>query len=141
MSTAPGQPSTATRSLATLQVLAIDDDRFQLELLTELLRGMGIHSVTCVSSGRDATQQVVSKPDAFGLILMDLHMPGMDGFAFMDGLAQARYCGALVIVSGQSEDVMRGATLVAQLRRFTLLGALTKPVQAAALAALVARLF
>ena len=129
------------RRRLALKVLVIDDDSFQLDLLAELLHGMDIHDVTCVTNGADAMQKVVAKPDGFGLILMDLYMPGMDGFAFMEGLARAQYSAALVIVSGQSDDVLRGASLVARLRRFTLLGALAKPVHAAALASLLAPLF
>jgi CheY-like chemotaxis protein len=141
MSTSPTLKPAPVRSRLTLKVLAIDDDSFQLDLLSQLLRDMDIHDICCVTSGIEAMQKVAAKPDAFGLILMDLHMPGMDGFAFMEGLAQAHYSGAMVIVSGQSDDVLRGASLVARLRRFTLLGALAKPVQPADLARLLAPLF
>jgi CheY-like chemotaxis protein len=129
-------PSTAQR----LKVLVVDDDIFQLDLLTELLRGVGISDISCVSSGHEGMQKIAAQPDAYHLILIDLYLPGMDGFEFMEGLAKANYNGAMIIVSGQSEAVMRGATLVAKLRRFTLLGTLTKPVTRAALAALIAKL-
>ncbi|NVO07453.1 MAG: response regulator [Rhodoferax sp.] len=141
MPSASPQPSTSTPpSRQALKVLVIDDDSFQLSLLSELLRGLGIAGVTCVSSGREGMQQVTAAPAAFDLILIDLYMPGMDGFEFMDSLARANYTGAMVIVSGQSDDVLRGATLVARLRRFTLLGTLRKPVERAALSALIAGL-
>lgn len=131
------KPAPVASDRSQLKVLVLDDDRFQLDLISELLNGLGITGVTCVQTAGDAMQKVVAKPDEFQLILLDLHLPGMDGFAFMEGMARAGYQGALVIVSGQSEDVMRGATLVARLRRFSLLGALTKPVQRHALRQLI----
>jgi hypothetical protein len=55
----------------------------------------------------------------------------------MDGLSKLHYAGAMIIVSAQSQDVMHGASLVARLRHFNLLGSLTKPVERAPLAALI----
>jgi CheY-like chemotaxis protein len=123
-----------------LKVLLVDDDSFQLELISEVLRGLGIHDITTAASGAQALQAMGSKPPRFNLLLMDLHMPGMDGFQFMGELASTGYTGALIIVSGQSDDVMHAASLVAKLRRFTLLGSVPKPIGRAALAQLIAQL-
>jgi hypothetical protein len=61
----------------------------------------------------------------------------MDGFEFMGAAAQAGFQGALIIVSGQNEDIRRSAELVAQLRRLRVLGAVAKPVQKADLSRLI----
>ena len=39
---------------------------------------------------------------SFNLMLIDLPMPGMDGFQFTESMTQLGYAGALIIVSGQS---------------------------------------
>lgn len=123
-----------------LHVLLVDDDVFQLDLMTEILRGLGITHITQASSGAQALQAMSNPHQPVHLLVMDLHMPGMDGFQFMESVAREGFSGALIIVSGQNADVMRAATLVAQLRRFSLLGSVHKPVSRAALSALISKL-
>lgn len=131
----PGSAGTLSRSQRA--VLLVDDDAFQLELLAATLAQLGISNTTPAQGGQQALEKLVAHGNRFNLILMDLHMPGMDGFEFMQALGQVGFSGSLIIVSGQNEEVMKAATLVAKLRRFTLLGAVTKPVTRQALAALI----
>jgi CheY-like chemotaxis protein len=131
-------PRNSPKSRDALRVLVVDDDPLQLEVNADLLRGFGIVDITTATSG-DLALKAVSR-SAFDLMLSDLHMPGMDGFQFMEAVARNGFSGALIIVSGQSSDVMHSASLVAQLRRFKLLGTLGKPVQRANLLELLAKL-
>lgn len=130
-------PSRVDRPRSAWQVLVVDDDSFQLELMTGVLSGLGVRDVTTASSGAAALDQLGAFPQRYNLILLDLHMPGMDGFRFMETLAGAGFAGALIIVSGQSDAVLHAASLVAKLRRFSLLGSVSKPVGSAALSALI----
>jgi CheY-like chemotaxis protein len=117
--------------------LLVDDDTFQIELLSAILRNLGLTDITAVQGGAPALDKLTRTGAHFDLILLDLHMPGMDGFQFMEALGKTDFAGDLIIVSGQNEEVMRAATLVARLRRFTLLGSVSKPVGQQALAALI----
>jgi CheY-like chemotaxis protein len=123
----------------TLKVFLVDDDPFQLEIISRILDGLGVTNITQASSGEQALQKLSGK-HGFNLVVLDLHMPGMDGFKFMESLATVGYTGGLIIVSGQSDDVMHAASLVAKLRRFTLLGTVPKPVCRIALSVLISKL-
>lgn len=59
------------------EILAVDDTPANLRILTRLLRGRGF-SVRAVSSGELALEAVASRPP--DLILLDINMPGMDGY-------------------------------------------------------------
>ena len=131
---------TAPISRNALKVLLVDDDSFQLELISGILEGLGVTDITSANSCEQALQRLSGGQQHFHLMLLDLHMPGMDGFKFMESLTKLGYSGALIIVSGQSDDVMHAASMVAKLRRFTLLGTVPKPVGRAALSALLSKL-
>ena len=69
--------SKAESAVETVDVLAVDDEQVNLLLLSGLLRRQGVNVVTA-RSGFDALK-LMPKHD-FALILMDVMMPGMDGF-------------------------------------------------------------
>ena len=129
---------TSRKPMDQLKVLVVDDDPFQLEVISDSLMELGVRHVTQATGGAMALNLITQNKNApFDLMLSDLHMPGMDGFEFMAEVAQKGFKGALVIVSGQTSDVLHSASLVARLRRFNLLGMLAKPVDKSAMAALV----
>ncbi len=71
-------------------VMVIDDDPLALELMRATLKAIGIDAV-CIQDGRQALHEMVTvRPDA---IILDLMMPGFDGFAVlnaMQGLPECR---------------------------------------------------
>lgn len=139
--TSPLPLRTAHKSIDQLKVLVVDDDPFQLEVISDMLLELGVRQVSQATGGTMALNLITqAKTAPFDLMLSDLHMPGMDGFEFMAEVAQKGFKGALVIASGQTSDVLHSASLVARLRRFNLLGMLAKPVDKTALAALVRQL-
>jgi len=129
---------TNPKSTAEMHVLVVDDDEFQCEVMQQTLASIGVGRVTIATSGQEALMKFAAESGAaIDLMVCDLHMPHMDGFEFMGAAAQAGFQGALIIASGQNEDIRRSAELVAQLRRLRVLGAVAKPVQKADLSRLI----
>ncbi len=59
------------------RILVADDDRFYLQVFTDLIAGLGFESITA-TNGFDAIEKVQShKPD---ILIVDVVMPGIDGF-------------------------------------------------------------
>ena len=66
------------------QILIVDDQQSNVELIEQLLTGAGY---TCVSSTMKPQDVcALHRKNNYDLILLDLQMPGMDGFQVMAGL-------------------------------------------------------
>jgi CheY-like chemotaxis protein len=61
-------------------VLIAEDNETNRGLMVHQLREMGL-TAQSVSSGQEAVNTILTKPDEFSLVLMDLHMPGLDGLS------------------------------------------------------------
>jgi signal transduction histidine kinase/DNA-binding response OmpR family regulator len=66
----------STRTL-TAKVLIVDDDERNAFAATEALSVLG-HELVVARSGEEALRSLLT--DEFAVILLDLHMPGMDGY-------------------------------------------------------------
>src|SRR5580693_5616714 len=75
----PGRPpATAWREAPKgPSILVVDDSPTKRLVLTEMLAPLG-HTVVAVDSGRVALRAVMR--ETFAMILMDVLMPGMDGY-------------------------------------------------------------
>jgi signal transduction histidine kinase/CheY-like chemotaxis protein/HPt (histidine-containing phosphotransfer) domain-containing protein len=62
------------------RVLVVEDHSVNQQIAVELLRGFGVEA-DAVASGHAALARLQASPLRYQMILMDLQMPGMDGFA------------------------------------------------------------
>jgi len=60
-------------------ILAADDVEINREILNALLDGTGV-TIDSVENGREACDKFAANPEIYDMILMDLHMPEMDGY-------------------------------------------------------------
>jgi len=66
------------------KVLIVDDQKTNVRLLEQMLQGVGY---SCVASTMDPLDVFeLHLKNRYDLILLDLQMPGMDGFQVMEGL-------------------------------------------------------
>jgi diguanylate cyclase (GGDEF)-like protein len=76
-------------------ILVVDDRESNLHLMGEILESAG-HRVLCASNGAEAIELAISaKPD---VILLDVKMPGMDGFEVSAKLRSLAQTSAIPIV-------------------------------------------
>jgi putative two-component system response regulator len=85
---APASEICAAEVLAEAKVLVVDDHESNVALLELLLRGAGITAVYGVTDAREVVPRCLElRPD---LVLLDLHMPHMDGCEVLTALHAAR---------------------------------------------------
>jgi adenylate cyclase len=96
-----------TADIHNARILVVDDHRANVELIERMLRGTGY---TNVSSTMDPTEVcLLHSRNRYDLILLDLHMPNMDGFAVMEGLKQLEADGYLpvLVTTAQPDHKLR----------------------------------
>ncbi len=126
----------ATARMRPLRVLVAEDHPINREVLHALLTHMG-HQVVLREDGQAAVA-AISQED-FDLVLMDLHMPVMDGFAATRAVRALPGTRALVRIAALTADIFSDTR--AQAERAGVNIFLTKPVQPAELQAALVRLF
>lgn len=60
------------------KVLLIEDDEFTRFMMREIIAGLGV-DVEIARNGQEGWETIAHRPNEFGLVLMDLHMPVMSG--------------------------------------------------------------
>lgn len=99
-------------------VLVVDDDPGVLRLVARLLRGD--YAVRSAASGPQALRAL--REEAPDLLLLDIHLPGMDGLAVLREVAAARPGLAVIMLTGNTDIGTASLALSSGAR-----GYLTKP--------------
>lgn len=109
-------------------VLVVDDSDLQRLVSSELLRSMGVEVIYEAANGLEALQLLRSQKVHPAVMLVDLHMPGMDGIELIQEVAKLKLHISIIIVS--SADGMLLDTLGSLVRacNMPMLGALPKPL-------------
>jgi diguanylate cyclase (GGDEF)-like protein len=87
----------SSRDIFHGKVLIVDDQKVNVLLLEQLLRGAGYVSVTSTMDPGEVCQ--LHRENLYDLILLDLVMPGTDGFQVMEGLKEIETEGYLPVLA------------------------------------------
>jgi two-component system cell cycle response regulator len=106
--------------LRKAKILVVDDCADNIYLLSEILRMAGYH---CVSSSTDSSQVcALHAKNAYDLILLDMHMPGLNGLEVMEDLKEIEKEAYLPVLAITGDRRYKIAALKAGARDFV-----TKP--------------
>jgi uncharacterized membrane protein/CheY-like chemotaxis protein len=99
--------SEALISMQNLKILIVDDVKFNLELLRKILKGAGYTHVTSTLNPRDVC--AIHKKTPQDLILLDIEMPGIDGFEVLRllRLANPDDFPSVLVITGESHHKQR----------------------------------
>ena len=91
----------STADILNAGILIVDDQEANVQLLEQMLRSAGY---TRITSTRDPHAVcALHRDNHYDLILLDLRMPGMDGFQVMEGLKEIETDGYLPVLAVTAE--------------------------------------
>ena len=88
-------------------ILIVDDQEVNVLLLERMLRGAGYLSVSSTMDPNEVCE--LHRKNRYGLILLDLLMPGMDGYKVMEGMKEIEEGGYLpvLVITAQPDQKLR----------------------------------
>jgi two-component system, sensor histidine kinase and response regulator len=145
LSTAPAsRPAVSRVELRGLRVLVVDDNATNRRILRDVLAGWGMrpHEADGGDAALTTLKEAVASGEPFALVLLDGHMPGMDGFDLAERIRQVPELVGVTLVmltsAGRARDVERcrlleiGAYLMKPVKQSellaTVLTSLSRPV-------------
>ncbi len=113
-------PAGAERGLAERSVLVVDDNDLNREVVTDLLLAVNMQ-VDSAADGLEAIRKIAERD--YDVVLMDVHMPGMDGFTAARHIrSQPRFAALPIIaltaqVVAEEREAMLAAGMNAHLQK------------------------
>lgn len=105
----PAQPGNLTTSTGRTRVLIVDDDRKLCRLIRDYLEPMG-YEIEMAHTGADGLEKAVAQK--FNAIILDLMLPGLDGFEVLKKLRHTSDVPVLMLTGrGEEPDRIVGLEL------------------------------
>ncbi len=97
----------STADILNANILIVDDQAANVQLLEQLLHEAGYTRVASTTNPHEVC--ALHRKNGYDLILLDLQMPGMDGFQVMEGLKENAADGYLpvLVITAQPDHKLR----------------------------------
>ena len=97
-------------AILNARILIVDDQVANVELLESMLQEAGYQCIASTTDPRSVC--ALHRANHYDLILLDLQMPGMDGFQVMEGLKEIEIGGYLpvLVITAQPGHKQRALT-------------------------------
>ena len=125
----------------SINVLVIDDSLTCCRVLSEYLMQLDVNRVEYCTDAGSAIKILTKYSKDYQVVVVDLHMPNMDGIELLMKLSDIGYKGGVIIASAMESRIIEAAATIVINSRLRLLGALTKPVSTKQLKLCIERLF
>ncbi|MDB5699542.1 MAG: hypothetical protein JWN69_2346 [Alphaproteobacteria bacterium] len=122
LATAPNEPATG-RPLAPL-LLVIDDDSMVGRFITHAAEECGFRTSRTTSAEAFSRSLREHRPDA---VAVDLCVPGSDGIEIIRLLAEEKYRGSVIIISGLNRRILDAALRLGEALGLSMAPPLAKP--------------
>ena len=120
------------------QALLVDDDPVFRALAEDMVLDAGVAAIETADDGLSAIAKLKAglNPD---LLICDLNMPTHDGVSLIRALAERRFPGKVLIISGEDSAVIETVAKLARMQSLDIIGSIRKPLTMEALNAVLAR--
>ena len=109
-----------------IKLLIVDDSALMRRQLSSFFIEEGDFEIHFARNGREAVEENINfQPD---VVTLDINMPEMDGFEFLECLADQHYPGKVSLMSGGNNSMLGLASDVALHYGIQLTGFFTKPL-------------
>ncbi|MBN1295852.1 response regulator [bacterium] len=94
------QPGTNPRANTGMHILWVDDNQTVLDVAVEMAETLG-HHTTAALDGFEAVKLFRIAPDMFDFVVLDVHMPGMNGWDTFIKLLEIKPDATVVVCTGR----------------------------------------
>lgn len=122
-----------------LRVMLLDDDKFTLEFVGDMLLELGVAEVIRAENGEQGLAMLAGLSSQPDILICDLSMPEMDGVGFLMHLGMQGYVGDIILISGTQQHLLSGMDIYSSKLGLISLGTLIKPIARDELAAVITR--
>jgi len=120
------------------KALMVDDDPVFRALAEDLVLDAGVQLVEMADNGLEALAKLDAgyAPD---ILICDLNMPAHDGVSLVRSLADRRFPGKVLIISGEEPSVIETVAKLARMQGLNIIGTIRKPLTPEALETVFSR--